>query len=470
MTIEITLPNLGDGIDAGDVLNVLVSEGQMVTVNQPIAEIETGKAMVEIPSTHAGKISKIHIKPGSKVPVGGKLISLDGAAGGAAPAKAAPAPAAKAAPAPAPAPKPAAAPPAAKPAPVAAPVAVAPPPRPPAPVAPIAKAAPAPVAAPAPAPAPVAISTGGASGPAGPSTRRLARELGVDLGVVQGSGRSGRIMKEDVIGAVRQANQSASRSDLTQAALDASPATKAPPGQADQDPWGRIRRDRLTKMRATIAERMVYSATTIPHVTNYDDADVTELEQIRSASKDDYAAQNIKLTSMPFLMKAVAMALRRHPLLNSSLDMENQQLIYKEYVNLGVAIDTERGLVVPVVRGVDRMSIPQIAVALQETVEKVKRNAFTLEDLKGGSFTISNLGAIGGTLSTPIINAPEVAILLVGRSRKMPVVVKDEIKARLMMPMSLSYDHRVVDGAVAARFLNEVIGFLQNPGRLLLAP
>ncbi|RMG02513.1 MAG: pyruvate dehydrogenase, partial [Planctomycetota bacterium] len=194
------------------------------------------------------------------------------------------------------------------------------------------------------------------------------------------------------------------------------------------------------------------------------------LEQIRRAGKQDYASKGIKLTAMPFVIKAVALALHDHPALNASLDLEQGQIVYKQYVNIGIAVDTDRGLVVPCLRHADRLSIPDIARELAEMAEKVRSGDFSVDDLRGGTFTISNLGAIGGTYSTPIVNVPEVAILLVGRSRKMPVVRDDQITIRLMMPLSLSYDHRLVDGAAAARFLNDVISYLEAPGRLLLAP
>jgi pyruvate dehydrogenase E2 component (dihydrolipoamide acetyltransferase) len=226
----------------------------------------------------------------------------------------------------------------------------------------------------------------------------------------------------------------------------------------------------MAKIRKTIANQMHKSWSTVPRVTNFDDADVTELEAFRQSSKDDYAARGIKLTTMPFLIKAVATALRHHPLLNATVDMENDQIIYKEYINVGIAVDTDRGLVVPTLKGADRMSIPDIAKALGDMSVRVRNGDFGVNDLRGGSFTISNLGAIGGTYSTPIVNIPEVAILLVGRSRKLPVVMDDDsIVARLMMPLSLSYDHRLVDGGAAARFLNDIIGYLEAPSRLLLA-
>jgi len=226
----------------------------------------------------------------------------------------------------------------------------------------------------------------------------------------------------------------------------------------------------MPRIRRTIAAQMVRSASTIPHVTNFDDADITDLEALRKSIPPGFLGPEIKLTLMPFLMKAVALALRRHPALNASLDMQpdNEQIIYKEYVNIGVAVDTPRGLVVPVVRSVDRMTIPEIAKAVAELAQRARTAQFAIEETRGGAFTISNLGAVGGTYSTPIINFPEAAILLAGRSRWMPVVRGEQIEKRLMLPLSLSYDHRLVDGATAARFLNEVIDWLQNPGKLLL--
>ncbi|MEP3832563.1 2-oxo acid dehydrogenase subunit E2, partial [Rhodopirellula bahusiensis] len=231
-----------------------------------------------------------------------------------------------------------------------------------------------------------------------------------------------------------------------------------------------IRVERMSKIRKTISAQMHLSWSTVPRVTNFDDADITDLERLRQSSKEDYAAQGLKLTTMPFLVKAVATALRHHPSLNAVIDSENQQVIYKDYVNVGIAVDTDNGLVVPVMHNADQMGIPDTARNIAEMAGKVRGGKFGVNDLRGGSFTISNLGAIGGQYSTPIVNVPEVAILLVGRSRKLPVVMPDDsIQPRLMMPLSLSYDHRLVDGGTAARFLNDVIGYLQAPSRLLLA-
>jgi pyruvate/2-oxoglutarate dehydrogenase complex dihydrolipoamide acyltransferase (E2) component len=293
---------------------------------------------------------------------------------------------------------------------------------------------------------------------AGPSVRRFAREVGVDLRRVSGSGPEGRIVREDVLRFIRQASSPSSG-----VAAGADDATS-------RDRWGPIQVERMPRIRQVIAEQMRVSWTSVPRVTNFDDADVTELEKLRQASKADYAQQGIKLTAMPFIIKSVALALKGHPIINAALDLENNQVIYKKYVNVGIAIDADRGLVVPSLRGADRLSIPDIARQLASLAERIRSGDFTPEDLTGSTFTISNLGAIGGTYSTPIVNFPEVAILLVGRTRKMPVVVDDQVQVRLMMPLSLSYDHRLVDGAAAARFLNEVIGYLKAPSRLLLAP
>jgi pyruvate dehydrogenase E2 component (dihydrolipoamide acetyltransferase) len=329
---------------------------------------------------------------------------------------------------------------------------------PPAPAPQPARPAPVPEPAPESVPEPAPTSSAAKVEPAGPAVRRLARELGVDLARVRGTGPGGRILREDVVSAVRQGS-----------AQSAATTAAAAAGGTQRDDWGPVRREQLSRMRRTIAANMVRSVSTIPHLTNFDDADVTELERLRKASAEDHAKANVKLTALSFVIKAVSLSLRQHPAINSSIDIEKGEVLYKDYVNIGLAVDTPRGLVVPVIRGCDQMSIPQIAQAIAETADKAKHAQYGIEDLRGGTFTISNLGAIGGTYSTPIINWPEVAILLLGRSRKMPVVHEDRIEPRLMMPLSLSYDHRIIDGALAARFLREVIGYLESPGRLLLA-
>ncbi len=442
MATEFKLPDLGENIASGDVVTVFVSPGDVVKPGQPLLEVETDKAVIEVPCPPGGRIASVLVKKGDTVKVGQVLVTLEPASGAAA---SAPAPAKPAAPAAAPKPSPAAAP--APAAPQPAPAAAAP------------RPAPAPIAAVAAEPEPEpqgGVAT--AVEPAGPAVRRLARELGVDLARVRGSGPGGRIVREDVVAAVRLASSAA-------------PTHRPRPdtGATERDDWGPIRREQMSRMRKTIAANMVRSVQTIPHLTNFDDADVTELEALRKASAPEYAKNNLKLTALAFVVKAVSLSLRQHPAINATIDPEKGEIVYKDYVNIGLAVDTPRGLVVPVLRDCDQLSIPQIAQAIADTAEKAKNAQYGLEDLRGGTFTISNLGAVGGAYSTPIINWPEVAILLLGRSRKMPVVHDDKIEPRLMMPLSLSYDHRMVDGAMAARFLNEIIGYLESPGRLLLA-
>jgi pyruvate dehydrogenase E2 component (dihydrolipoamide acetyltransferase) len=440
MSIDFKLPELGENITSGDVVNVLVKPGDTIVGNQPVIELETDKAVVEIPCPHAGKIVIVHVTKGQRIEVSQTIVSLEGE--GAAPvAEESPAakpkvekttsPEKRAAQSLRDEAKPAAAPPRKT------------------------EQAAAPPTATAPAP-----PTDTSLLPAGPHARRLARELGVDLRRLQGTGQRGRITPEDV-----QAAAASAKPPQPAVPVEA----VVPPGEPGTDAWGNIRRERMSQIRRTIATRMSQSAHTIPHLTNFDDADVTELDRLRKGVPEGYLGPKLKLTTMPLVMKAVALALRRHPMLNASLDAQNEQIVYKEYVNLGIAVDTPRGLVVPVVRNADQLTIAELAQALAEAAEKARTARFALEDLRGGTFTISNLGAIGGTYSTPIVNLPEVAILLLGRSRWLPVVRDGQIVPRYMLPLSLSFDHRVVDGAAAARFLNEVVEYLQSPGRLLLA-
>ncbi|HEY2881710.1 MAG TPA: 2-oxo acid dehydrogenase subunit E2 [Pirellulales bacterium] len=491
---EFKLPELGENIESADVVSVLVNEGDIIKPQQDVVEIETDKAVLAVPSDVGGKVTKIHVARGQTVKPGQAILSVDAAAAGAAStAKAAAPGGAKAAPAKPSAPAKSVAPakstaPTAKSATASHAASEKPAAKPAATTAAPSKPTSAPSSrggsqenghAPTKAeprrevPAAVEVEDespeteaaddhgdGTASAPAGPAVRRLARELGVDLARIRGTGPNRRITREDVVLAVRQANVvAASAGGGTERSSD------------ERDGYGAVRREAMSKIRKTIAINMVRSVSTIPHLTNFDDADISELEHLRKESAGAYNQSGIKLTSLAFVLKAVALALKQQPTLNASVDMEAGEIIYKQYVNLGVAVDTDRGLIVPVLRGVDGMSIPQIAQGIQALADKVRHGKQTLDDLRGGTFTISNLGAVGGQYSTPIINHPEVAILLLGRSRKLPVVTADDkIEPRLTMPLSLSYDHRVVDGATASRFLNEVIGYLESPGRLLLAP
>lgn len=451
MTTQITLPHLGESIESGDVLAILVSEGDTIRADQDILEIETDKATMPIPSTAAGKVVKLLVSEGDTVAVGAALLELEPLDAAESPEPTAQAPA-----------EPTPVPPPAPPKPTSAPASAAP-----AEAAPRVAAAPAVVESPKAETRAAQVSVedipgdGYASAAAGPAVRRLARELGVELRRVRPTGVGGRVTEDDVRAHVRSANE--------QSASAAKPGV-TPPGKPASDGQGGVRREKLSRLRQTIARNMLESYSTIPQLTNFDDVDTTELERIRQESKADYAASGIKLTAMPFLVKAIASSLKLHPVINASIDLEANETIYKEYVNIGIAVDTDKGLVVPVLRDADRKSIPQIARELAAIAESARSGSFSVDDLRGGTFTISNLGAIGGTYSTPIINPPEVAILLAGRSRMMPQYIAGELKPRLMMPLSITYDHRIVDGAAAARFLNDVKGYLANPGRLLLAP
>lgn len=459
MATEIKLPSLGENIDSGDVLSILVSEGDTVDKDQDLLEIETDKATAAVPSPEAGKIVKILVSEGDTVDVGSAIFEIEAGGGGdSASAKEtseekeepkaeekAPEPKAEEK----------------KPEPAAEAEAEE---EAPEPEVPAVKSAPATQKAETPTPSTPPSGKPGdgvASAAAGPSVRRLARELGVDLRRVRPSGAGGRVTEDDVRAHVRQSQQQAASQTSTGV---------TPPGAPDSDGQGAVRIEKMSRMRKTIAANMVASYTTIPQLTNFDDVDVTELEDMRKQSKEDYAKRGLKLSQMPFLIKAIASSLKLHPIVNASVDMEAGNVIYKEYVNIGIAVDTERGLMVPVLRDADRLSISQIAREMDRLIAAAREGTLAIEEMRGGTFTISNMGAVGGTYSTPIINPPEVAILLVGRSRMLPTIVGEMVKPRLIMPLSLTYDHRVVDGADAARFVNEVKGFLSAPGRLLLAP
>jgi pyruvate dehydrogenase E2 component (dihydrolipoamide acetyltransferase) len=303
-------------------------------------------------------------------------------------------------------------------------------------------------------PLPSPAETPGKLVPAGPATRRLARELGVDLAQVLGSAPHGRVTQEDVKAYVRQ--------------LSAGPAVRlggrtAPP-LPDFERWGKVERRPLEAVRRRTAEQMALSWSLIPHVTQHDLADVTELEAFRKQQD----SKGPKLTVTAFALKAAAIVLRQFPQFNASLDEAGGQLILKRYYHLGVAVDTERGLLVPVLRDVDQKSVHNLAGELAEIAEKARQKKIGADDMRGGTFTITNLGGIGGTGFTPIINYPEVAILGMSRSRLQPVVHDGQVVPRLLLPLSLSYDHRVIDGADAARFTRRLAELLENPLVMLL--
>ena len=423
MSRQFQLPDLGEGITEAQIIKVLVREGERIAEDQGIFEIETDKAAVEIPSPFAGIATSVHVSEGQTVNVGDVLISFD--TDGADAVAEEPA-------------KPQAVQPA-EPAPATEPTAT--------------------DAPPGAAGLPARRTTAAAA----PAVRKLARQLGVDIDSVAGTGPGGRVVKADVEAATGQVP-----APMQSAAPGPAPAAPAgpPPGIADADKWGPTRRDKMSQIRKTIATQMMRSVSNIPHVTHIDQADITELERMRRQYKQATDGSG-RVTAMAFLIRALCRALGNYPMFNASLDMEGGQIIYKDYINIGVAVDTPRGLVVPNVRHADRLSISQIGAELGRIADKARKGQFAIEDLRGGTFTITNVGALGGTYSTPIINYPEVAILGVGMAREMPVVRDGQIVARTIMPLSLSFDHRITDGAQAARFCGEIIQSLENPVTLV---
>jgi pyruvate dehydrogenase E2 component (dihydrolipoamide acetyltransferase) len=448
---DFKVPSLGENIEGGDVTKVLVNVGDTIAREQSVLELETDKATIEVPSSVAGKVTAVNVKAGDKVKVGAVVLTVDenGAGAPKADAKAADAKPAEKAAAPAPEPE-AAAKPEQKPDKV-----VAMPPR-------GAEAAKAPEAAKAqePPPAPARTDRGPAA-PAAPSVRRLAREVGVDIDAVQGSGPAGRISQEDVKEHARRI-----LSSVGTGRGPAQPASSSP--LPDFSKWGEIERQPMSGIRRKTAEHLSHAWTTIPHVTQFDKADITALERLRKQYRDQIAKAGGNLTVTAMLVKVLATAVKQFPQFNASLDAGSQEIILKKYVNIGVAVDTDRGLLVPVIRNADQKNISQIAIEVHEAAEKARAKKLTLEDMSGGGMSISNLGGIGGTAFTPIVNWPEVAILGVSRGVIEPVWDGAKFEPRQMLPLSLSYDHRVIDGADAMRFLRWVVEAVEQPFLLSL--
>jgi pyruvate dehydrogenase E2 component (dihydrolipoamide acetyltransferase) len=419
MASELKLQALKENVESVEVNAVKVAPGDVIAKDQPLLEVQADKAALDVASPVAGRVMKILVKPGDEVKVGQPYAVVEETDGQAAPEA-----------------KPD------KPAKVVAeePVRKEPVPKPPAvgngrqPM------------APPPAPAPKA----GTIPLAGPATRHLARELGVDLANVSGSGHGGRITPEDVKAFVRQ---------LASGSLPATP-TGAAPRLPDFTKFGPVEAHPLSRVRKLTARQVSVAWNVIPHVTQHDLADVTELEAFRKAQQS-----GPKLTVTAFALKASAIALKEFPNFNASVDTASGQLVLKRYYHIGVAVDTEGGLLVPVIRDVDRKSIAELAQELTAVAESARQGK---ADMQGGTFTITNLGGIGGTGFTPIVNWPEVAILGLSRSRLQPVVRDGQVVPRLMLPLSLSYDHRVIDGAAAARFTRRLAEMLENPLVMLL--
>ncbi len=436
MAFEFKFPDIGEGLTEGEIVRWLVKEGDEIKEGQALVEVETDKALAEIPSPRTGVILKILAKEKEVVKVG-QVIVVIGEKGETLTAPS-PKPSVgvvgelEEAPEEAPAA-------AAKVTPPKAPEAV--PPR--AEVGKEAKPAPE-------KPAPV-----GERALATPAVRALARELGVDINKVQGSGPEGRVLEKDV----RQAAEAKAKP-----AEEVKEIKKA----RKYDLYGSVERIPLRGVRRSIAKAMVKSIYTAPHVTAMDDADVTELWGIREKEKKVAESKGIKLTILPFIIKAVVAGLTDHPYLNATLDDENEEIVLKKYINIGLATDTPEGLMVPVVKLAKEKSIFELAQELTQLTEKARNRTIDLADLKGGTFTITNYGAVRGTYGTPIINYPEVAILGVGKIQDRPVVREEKVVVRKILPLSISFDHRVVDGAEAARFLNTVILRLEDPDLILL--
>ncbi len=420
--IEFKLPELGENIEAGDVVRVLVAAGDRVEANQPVLELETDKATIEVPVDVAGLVKEVHVSQGDRAAVGQVVLTLETV--GAAEARPVAAPTTE---------------PAQKITPAAARE------LPEAEEWPVGHAIPSELA---PHPARSRV-------PAAPNLRRLAREIGVDIAEVSGTGPAGRITMDDV------------KEEARQRLLGARPAAAAP-GVAfeplpDFSRWGDIHREPMSNVRRKTAAHLSQAWATIPHVTQFDRADIQELEQLRQRFAQKAEAAGGKLTITAILVKVVAAGLKAFPKFNASVDLANQEIIYKSFYHVGIAVDTDRGLLVPVIRDVDRKNILELAAELTELSEKARQRKLSLEEMQGGCISITNLGGIGGTNFTPLVNWPEVAILGVARSRVEPVYRNGQFEPRLMLPLALSYDHRLIDGADGARFLRWIVAALEDP-------
>jgi pyruvate dehydrogenase E2 component (dihydrolipoamide acetyltransferase) len=461
MSTDMKLPELGENIEGGDVLRVMVKAGDQVKKEQPVLELETDKATIEVPSSANGVIKEVKIKPGEKVKVGQTIFVVDeNGAGAAAPKEAAkPAePAQAEAEPPPPAAKPAQA--ATSQEPADAPEAAAQPPEPKR-KADIVEMKPSKAAAAPAVTASAPPTDGGASIPAAPSARRLARELGVSIQDIQGSGPAGRISMDDVTAHARRLLSGSGAG----AARTAAPSAALP----DFSAWGAIERKPMSGVRRTTAHRLTQAWTTVPHVFQTDRADTTTVDSLRKRlSKKSEAEGRAPVTITAFLVKTLAAALKKFPQANSSVDLAAEEIVYKQYINVGVAVDTDRGLLVPVIRDADQKDIFQLADEIAKVAEKARSRKLTLEEMQGGSMSISNLGGLGGGAFMPIVNWPEVAILGVGRTRTEPIFVDGEFVPRLMMPLTLSYDHRVIDGADGVRLLRWIVEAVEQPALIWL--
>jgi pyruvate dehydrogenase E2 component (dihydrolipoamide acetyltransferase) len=425
--MDLKLPHLGEGADSGTVVNLFVKEGDTVAKDQAILELENEKAVATIPSTAAGLITQIFVKTGDKIRVGQRILSFgESVAAGA--------------------------PPAAKPEP------------PPVRSRERLIQTPSPQQMPG-APEEEVLEADSEAKPgtvpaAAPSIRKLARDLGIDLTRVRGSARSGRITLEDVRAYIQKLQRLATAPRT--AAPAGAPAPRPAPEQIDFSKWGPISKAPLSPLREVIARRMSESWSTTPRVTQFDEADVTALMALRKKYAAAYEQKGARLTLTSFALKVVVQTLKKHPIFNASLDEVAQAIVFKQYYHIGIAVDTEAGLIVPVIRDADKKNLLELSRELEDLAGKARERKVSIEDLKGGTFTISNQGGIGSGQFTPIVNKPQVAILGLGRGAMKAVVRDNKIEPRLMLPMALSYDHRVIDGAAAARFTVDLVQAFEN--------
>ena len=430
MATEFKLPELGENIESADVIAVLVKPGDRLIKEQSVIEIETDKATIEVPSTVEGVITEVLVKEGDNIQVGKAIVKVDDSSEKKETVIEKPAPEEKA-------------------------------------VEQVEADKPKEIESPKEGVSELQpgeydnqppVLKG--SAPAAPSVRRIAREIGVDINEVKGTGSSGRISMDDVKAhskKLHQERKSGGGFGIKQEPLP------------DFTKFGTIEKVEMSKIRKVTAEHLSYAWSVIPHVTQFDNADITLLEKARKDYNAKLKDGKSKLTVTPILLKIIAAAIKNFPQFNSSIDMETKEIIYKKYFNIGIAVDTERGLIVPVIKDAGKKNINQLSTEMGELAQKARDKKISLEELQGGCFTITNLGGIGGTAFTPVINSPEVAILGVSRGSYEPVYNGFGVfEPRLMLPLSLSYDHRIIDGADAVRFLNWVVEALENPLKLLI--
>jgi len=421
MNEKIILPELGDGIEAGDVVNILVSKGDEIEKDSVLFELETDKAVVEFPSPQSGRIMEIHIQKGDTVTVGQLLVTLDIKGEKEKSEETENSQEEKK-------------------------------------VVRQHEQRPEPSREPETQPLPEdETEPVGELLPAGPATRKLARELGLDLSKVQGTASGGRITLDDVKSYVKHCLTSTPGSAVV-------PATELP----DFSQWGPVERKPLSSLRRKVAENLGAAWSAVPLVTQFDEADITELENLRKKYVESVKEKGGKLTITIFVMKALVTALKAFPQFNATLNVHHGEIIYKQYFNIGVAVATPSGLIVPVMKNVDGKSLAELAIELTELSQKVRDRKVPLEDLRGGNISVSNLGGIGGTGFTPLVNPPDVAVVGLSRSRVVPVWQEGKVEPRFIMPFSVSYDHRVIDGADGARFARLVAHEMETFQELLL--